>query len=426
MYHHGWLMVGESNGNYRELINHARTAAYLQSSTALGCSKVANVLDDGGCSAYPWVPPTLDGEPNEAAIVAPNGWYQQLYSTPELDDAPWYSDSYPESAEALGFWITEWTGLDSGHIRREVTAVSSRGGQFGRSYSASREMGLEIILLGESEAALDYLFRWLDATLSSVCYTCQTDSILIRRICPDFDVLDLDNVINGVVELREVGMVSGLVWGAPPIERQGCYIRTVNVTLGAMDPCMYAPCETVEIAQTMDWVACAAASNLDEDRSDCRPSCSEMPGVCRTTFDYTVETVGASAPIITLTPPLPDVESLPLRIRTYVNMNDLAPDQLCGAPLLAELYVTALPPWSAFQYDMAGRQVRYRDAATGDWINGAAFIEPNAVGIPRWPALACGSYTTVVEPSSFCYDPLEIPTSVPEPEMLIQERMGCV
>ena len=48
---HGWLYIADENGDVGELINHARTAAYLQTSTALGCATVSSVLDDGGCEA---------------------------------------------------------------------------------------------------------------------------------------------------------------------------------------------------------------------------------------------------------------------------------------------------------------------------------------------------------------------------------------
>ena len=45
-------------------------------------------------------------------------------------------------------------------------------------------MKLNVILFGKNEAAVEYLFRWLATTLSSVCSSCEVDSLLIRRICP--------------------------------------------------------------------------------------------------------------------------------------------------------------------------------------------------------------------------------------------------
>lgn len=333
------------------------------------------------------------------------GWVRETYSAPSVDPAPWYSSSFPESGEALGFWVTEWTGLDSGHIQREVTQVGAYrgGGVMGALGSRSREMGFEIILLGESERALDYLFRWLDATLSSVCATCATDTILLRRFCPP-DPIDGFSARNGVVEMRGVGLVSGLQWGAPPVEQAGCFIRRANFTLGATDPCMYGFCTDVAVSQTMDWEACVTAANMNPARAECRPSCSEMSGDCRTVFNYTINDPSGGAPIIELSPPLYLGATIPVRIRTYANPNGLLPDELCGAPLLGELYVTSLPEWTDLRYDVAGRRIEIRNAGTGGWINGFAYLEPNTVGVPRFFFAGCGDYTTIVEPADFCLD----------------------
>jgi len=444
-HHHGVLLIADDSGFQSELFNHARTAAYLQASTALGCGHVYGVLDDGGCTAYSWVPPgTLgtfltdsvgnvltDGEGNiliDAEQQAPNDWYQQTYTTPDEDVAPWYNPSFPESAQALGFWISEWTGLDSGHIQRQLTAVGNYGGGgvFGAMGNNAREMGFEVILIGESERALDYLYRWLDATLTSVCSTCSTNRILLRRYCPDIDPNDLDTASDGVVEMRGVGLMAGLQWGAPPVEQGGCFMRRVNFTLGATDPCMYGFCSDVPVTQAMDWAACFAAASLNPDRTWCRPTCTEMPGLCRLTFDYTIDDPSAVAPIVTLVAPTDAEGSIPVRIRTYVNQHGLTPEELCGAPLVGELYVNSLPPYSELRYDVAARKVEFRSAATGGFINGYAYVSPNEPGVPRFFGLGCGDYTTVVEPADFCLT--ESPDALREfAEVTLETRprMGC-
>lgn len=447
-YHRGYLFMQELNGFQRELFNHARTAAYLTNSTALGCGSVFNVLDDGGCSSYPWVPPQTYGQgilwdssgtyvltdPDDGSLLidaeemAPNGWYKEVYNNPVDDPAPWYNSSFPESGQALGFWISEWTGLDSAHIQREVTQVGAYrgGGVMGALGSRSREMGFEVILLGESEKALDYLYRWLDATLSSVCATCATDTIILRRYCPEIDPLDLDTVADGAVEMRGVGLISGLQWGAPPVEQAGCFLRRVNFTMGATDPCMYGFCTDVAVTQAMDWDACFAAANLNPDRVNCRPSCSEMDGLCRLSFNYTVDDPSASAPIVTLTAPIVEAQSTPMRIRTYANPYGLTPEELCGAPLLGELYVAELPAYSELRYDVAGRRIEFRNPATGGWINGFAFIGPNDVGVPRFFAVGCGDYTTIVEPADFCLNSAPADTfQFADVTLSTQPRMGC-
>lgn len=440
-YHHGWLYI-EDGDTWAELFNHARTAAYLSSAAALGCGKVYNVLDDGGCEAYRWAPlaqvlTDSDGEPlydeeteqwlTDADLDVGTGWVELDFTSPELDPAPWYNSSFPESADAIGFWVQEWTGLDSGVIQRpmETRGAYGGGGSFGVLSSTGREMTFEVILLGQSEAALDYLYRWLDATLASVCSTCTTDTIAIRRTCPTVDPENLESVINGVVEMRQVGLISGLTWANPPVEREGCFIRAVNFTLGALDPCMYGWCTDIEVAQVIDWVECFtyATPYISPDRLNCRPSCSEMSGECRTVFNYTVDDPSASAPVIELTPPASSGQTIPVRIRTYANPLGLLPDELCGAPLLGELYVDSLPEWTTLRYDVAGRKVEIRNPGSSDFFNGFGYLQPNDPGVPRFFSLGCGDFTTIVEPADFCY--ADDYTDQPDATLAVRTRMNC-
>jgi hypothetical protein len=420
-YHHGWLFIQEENGNTVELFNHARTAAYLQSSSALGCGTVYGVLDDGGCTGYRWAPPD-DVDTSE-------NWAEQSYSTPAADGAPWYNSDFSESADALGFWVTEWTGLDSGHVQRGLTQIGSYGGGgvLGATGSGAREMGFEVILLAESERALDYLYQWLDATISSVCVTCATDTILIRRFCPDATPLNSTNCQDGVVELRGVGLTSGIQWGAPPVEQAGCYMRRVNFTLAATDPCMYGQCSTVSTpTQALSWSTCFAAADLDSGRDPCRPSCTEVPVSCRLAYDYTVSDPSAVAPVITfMTSGHPD-GSYPFRIRTYANYLGLTPTNICGAAPLGELYIGSLPPYTEFVYDVARRRVELSNPSTGGFINAFAYIGPNDSGTPRFFGLGCGDYTTIIEPADWCVDTVpDYGREFLSVSLALRNRMGC-
>jgi len=419
-FHHGWLFIDEPDGNARELFNHARTAAYLQNSTVLGCGSVYGVLDDGGCAAYTWAPPD--------DIDVSTDWVQQTYTTPDGDGAPWYNSDFPESADALGFWVSEWTGLDSGHIKRELSQVGSYGGGgiLGAMGSNAREMGFEVILIGESERALDYLYQWLDSTVSSVCSTCTTDSILIRRFCPDLDGTTEPAVTaqEGVVELHGVGLTSGLQWGAPPVSQGGCYMRRVNFTLASTDPCMYGACTDVAQSQAMSWGSCF--SGIDVARNPCRPTCTDIDPDCRLAFDYSVSDPSAVAPVLTImTSGHPD-GSIPVRIRTYANHFGLSPGEICGAPVLGELYVASLPPYTEFIYDVARRQVLLTNPSTGGFISAFAYLGPNDPGNSRFFALGCGDFMTVVEPSDWCLS--EIPAAGRNFDSITlwtRTRMGC-
>jgi hypothetical protein len=442
-YQHGWAYIEDGDGPWGELFNHARTATYLKNSAVLGGRKVHNVLSDGGCEAYRWAPVAAvltdsDGnalydEVTEEWLIAddgsPNGWLKQTFVDPVSDPAPWYNPSFPESAGALGFWVQDWTGLDSGVTQRAMTQRGNYGGGgvLGPLSSTGREMALEVILLGESEAALDYLYRWLDATVSSVCASCAADTIAIRRICPDVDPDDWSTALNGVVEMRGVGLMSGLTWGEPPIERQGCFIRSVLFTLGAKDPCMYGFCsDEVDVSQAMDWAECFSDAHLDPDRNRCRPSCSEMSADCRLVFNYAVDDPSAVAPVIQITAPSDPAGSIPMRVRTYANPLGLSPEDLCGAPLLGELYLVGLPAYTEIRYDVAGRRVLYRTAGTGEFLDGFGFVQPNEPGVPRFFSLGCGDFTTIVEPADYCFDaPPDADREYLDVTLQTRTRMNC-
>lgn len=188
---------------------------------------------------------------------------------------------------------------------------------------------------------------------------------------------------------------------------------------------MYSACSTVTVDQTMTWSTCFAGSNVQTGRVECRPSCSEMPGECRTTFEFTVDTVGASAPRVQVIAS-DFATSIRHRIRVYNNDLGYAPDEICGAPLLCELNIAPLPPYTELLYDVPGRQVLVRSASTGIPVNGYAYVEGNTVGIPRFAGLGCGDYMVVIEPNDFCFDTTPNATEgFGSVGTAVQERMGC-
>ena len=139
---------------------------------------ICDILEFGGCQGYAYDPPCgPDDEPGETT------WDVYDYATPALDGAPWYNANYPQSADAIGFFIEEWTGLDNRHVERKV-AGRHLGGQLGALGATERVMKLNLLAFARSERAMEYLFRWLEATLSTVCASCETSSMWIRRWCP--------------------------------------------------------------------------------------------------------------------------------------------------------------------------------------------------------------------------------------------------
>jgi hypothetical protein len=362
-------------------------------------------------------------------------WEELFFTTPALDDAPWYNPVYPESADALGFFVEEWTGLDSPHVAR---AVSPRqyGGQLGTLKASQRVMKLNVIAFARTERAMEYLFRWLEATLGSVCSGCATDEILIRRFCPT----DLSQLWEGVVELREVGLVEGVTWENDLSDVNRCFIRRLSFALAAGDPCMYLPGTNGPAPTVADVATCLDNITTNEGFENCRPSCVELHSTCRTSFTFEVNPMAAMAPIVTLENYETD-HSAPVRALVYADPNDIgiSPNP-CGLPLLGQLYVNPLPPASELVWDVVARQVIYRDPATGGDRGGWAFIGANDVDptIPRFFALPCGKIHVVLELASRCIyeDPgsgnwysgltlLGAPPHYPAASLQLQERVGC-
>ena len=357
------------------------------------------------------------------------------FHTPATDPAPWYNANYPESADALGFYVAEWTGLDDRHVTRPTTTWGGYGGgeSLGVVSATGRTMAINLMLFARSEAAMEYLFRWLAATLTGVCATCSSDSILIRRFCgTTLDPWD------GVVELRRVGLTRGLGWEADVGTRGRCQIRRASVMLTAGDPCMYLMDSDVDVAltATANLTTCLDGITISPDRNICRPSCSELIGACRQVYSFDVSPLAAMAPVVTFQNRLTQF-SYPFRAIVYADPLDIGmTTNPCGLQILGEVYVRALPAATTIIWDVAGRDIRLRDASTGTPVSSYVYIEPNDPPIRRSFALPCGTAHLVLEPATVCteaqagsafeangivFDPPQFPTVTME----LRERISC-
>ena len=294
-------------------------------------------------------------------------------------------------------------------------------------------MALNLFLFGRSEEAVEYLFRWLGSTLSGVCQTCVTDSVLIRRFCGS-----IENPEYGVAELRKVGLTRGLGWEAEAGNRGSCYLRRASVILTAGDPCMYLPSSNVELIATdvnADLVACLEGTSINPDRSICRPSCSELIEACRTVRTFEVSPMAAMAPIVTFDNNQSG-SGFPFRAVVYADPLEIGVDpNPCGLEIVGEIYIRAMPPWSTLVWDVAGREVRYGDA-TSVTRPSAFLIEPNDPPRRRYFALPCAVAHLVIEPATMCVEDLgsdvfasaEVefdPPLFPTVSLSLQERVSC-
>jgi hypothetical protein len=435
--HHQWLYLEAGNGTFAEIFNGARTAAYLKSPVAVlpnGYS-IGDVLDFGGCPGYAYEPPCDDND--VTPDVGVGAWDPYTFVTPAIDDAPWYRADTPASGDGLGFFIEQWTGLDTRHVARPTSPRGPFSSQLGRLGAAERVMKMNVMVIAASEQGLEHMFRWLEQTLMTTCATCTTSRALIRRWCPDDAAAD---GWDGVVELRQVGLVEGLEWLDDPMPTAACFVRHLSLALATGDPCMYLP-DTDRPAYESDADADVATCLTIEgvgvyDRVNCRPSCTELNATCRTIRTIEADPLGAMAPVVTWTNS-GDGYTWPFRARVYHDPHVTNADpNPCGLQILGELYVRTMRPGAKLRWDVTGRTVEYMDHSTGGWVNGWAYIEANDPPNRKFFALPCGTHQLVMEPSSLCgeqnaadiftlegitYDPPVFPTV----SIKLSERVNC-
>lgn len=396
------------------MVGSVLTSGSTTTSSALAVAQrnlETNIEDPGtftsSASARQWNALTLS-IPGSATLPL-GGWSAKNYFTPAIDNAPWYNPNEPESANALGFWIEEWTGLDNAHVKRNVQGVgrSGGGGQLGVLGATERVMALNVLLFARTEAAMEHLFRWFEQTLSSVCATCATDSILIRRFCGT-----TADLWGGVTKLNQVGLVAGPTWETEPLDTGRCFLRRVSFTLAAGDPCMYGTgTASAQDATAANVTACLASLQLGA-RNPCRPSCPEITAgtSCRSAFFVDVpETSSALTPVMTLSNPATEY-TIPVRVIAYADPLgvETAPgvSNPCSLQILGELYVRALKPGATLVWDVASRDVTYRDHTTGSMVPGWGYVDPNDQPQRRWFVLPCGKIVIVIEPATACLEAL--------------------
>jgi hypothetical protein len=296
-------------------------------------------------------------------------------------------------------------------------------------------MKVNVFLFGRNEQAVEYLFRWLGSVLTGVCATCATESLMLRRYCGS-----TGDLWDGVVEMRNVGLVEGLKWEAEIQTEGNCYIRRASFALMAGDPCMYS--RELDVAPdaddvTANLVTCLGTdSPTNEDRAICRPLCTEIAQSCRTIRAFTTSGLGAMAPIVTWNNSQ-NQYSYPMRAVVRADPGDVGTSpNPCALPILGELYVRPLPPYAQLRWDVIGRTVEFLDSSTGGWAPGWAYIDGNDPPIQRFFAAGCGKAYLIMEPASLCADFISgttwtldgltfNPPAYPSVTVAVGERLSC-
>jgi len=159
------------------------------------------------------------------------------FTSPDADDAPWYQETIPASAEFAGVYVQEVTGLDGSTNGVEVATLPNGFGSPSARRPAPRTIGVTLTLVAATERALNYGLQWLDGTLTaeSCAPACLGNSLQFFAHCED-------TVPMIRRYLYDVALTSGPTETLrKQIKRSGCtsWLATVELTIVASNPYIY-------------------------------------------------------------------------------------------------------------------------------------------------------------------------------------------
>lgn len=417
-----FLYVADDIGYITEIINGARTAWNIAHDAA---GRFSNVAEFGGCRALKYAPATVTATP-------PTTIDCQQWDPIDYDDAPWYADyGTPYPGTAYGFFITDISGLDGAHYTRSSSPIGSgRGGAvYGRLRARERVCKINVQLAGATEADLEFLFRWLEATLMGCCDACSSGAnVLFRRYCPDLTGYDdgaladedTTGILTAGLTMAKGGfLVEGPTWEAPPIDNGECYLRAASFTLGFADPCLYVVDESTGTTVVTPFgqggatdMSEMARSLVEEESLD--DSQTEAPAdawydslgmppnfllpVARTRSDY----VGRAGAIVTISSNAKMFGGSPvtlpaLRIVTYLPANSGSTNPSLSHRI-SELVLSGIPSGQIVEVNLHTKRVREAGSwQTGQWSDASHYVAYIA-GQSRWASTDCSGGFLRVEP----------------------------
>lgn len=164
----GYFRFGDN-----EIINRPRTLAYARAKSLW------------------WVK-----DPNDNPYLGP--LLGQSYTSPETDLPPWVDPDEPHSYDFCGLLPIEVSGLEDSTRQSEVFEYTTDGGNPGRLRHHSKAVVFSVALIGVSDAACEYGFRWLKrALLKADCSpqsgggACRGQNLTYVRSEPYLDNVDV-------------------------------------------------------------------------------------------------------------------------------------------------------------------------------------------------------------------------------------------
>lgn len=189
--------------------------------------------------------------------------------------APWYSSRIPESGEFAGVWLMDIKGFGPTPVSRTITESVGNGGIAGPHRDTSRSLTFEALLIGCTNAGLEYGLEWLACQLRRT--KDRSDSILrYFNAHPSHTAADPDDLVretHGVVLTKAPEVTQQIVTGGKAHQQATVY--RVSWEMAVLSPYAYLPQVTIPViwdtitTKRVNWVHAA----------DCEQpyTCLDMP-----------------------------------------------------------------------------------------------------------------------------------------------------
>lgn len=169
------------------------------------------------------------------------------YSSPDMDDAPWYDPVEPASKEFAGLLGLEVVGGSHTVATRAITALVDNGAALSPLRRPHREIQFRTLAMASTERALSYGLSWLAAALrGGFCGSgCSGDQMCFYTACPTcppWSGVDTDPCMDLAGSYwRQMFNVGLLTMDAPSDIRRiaGGWVAQLQFTLAAGDPFIY-------------------------------------------------------------------------------------------------------------------------------------------------------------------------------------------
>jgi hypothetical protein len=312
---------------------------------------------------------------------------------------PWYDADIPESAQFLGFLISDVV-MNSVSTRSINTRISSSGGGvLGPTRNKERRYDFTVLMFGCNELALEYGYRFLADALNaggcdSDCSTCDAE---YRDSCPDVSGSppSYSNMQKGRWILKNIASVDGPSWDTSPVAGMACNVRAVKFSLVSELPwkfkCPVMECQDVALAGIPAWDgSCSNITNV---------MCTQAYAYCSVTEPLIL---GETGLIISIKAGSVDLQHLDIAIIPdkfgYEANPATAPVNYVSLTPCDNIHIPLIPANSTFVYDTSIEQVTLIMPG-GDTVEGSSLISTNEGTPPTFPTLRCGTFAIRVSVS---------------------------